>query len=95
MPSYKVANASKVDGQNSLPGKESGNITAPKRDFFGRIIKDDECQLDKTTGRRQNTNLNGRAPGEKGGGKIFVSFHEGYSNAVRKPITLDDLMRGL
>ncbi|KAL8918310.1 MAG: hypothetical protein Q9172_005469 [Xanthocarpia lactea] len=95
MPSYKVANASKIDGQNSLPGKESGKITASKRDFFGRIIKDDGCQLDKTNGRRQNTNLNDRAPGEKKGGKIFVSFHEGYSNAVRKPITLDDLMRGL
>jgi chromosome transmission fidelity protein 18 len=28
-------------------------------------------------------------------GRIWVSFHEGFSNAVRKPVTLDDIMRGL
>ena len=26
--------------------------------------------------------------------KVWVSFHEGFSNAVRKPITLEELMRG-
>jgi chromosome transmission fidelity protein 18 len=33
----------------------------------------------------------------KGGdvGRIWVSFNEGYSNAVRKPITVDELLRGL
>jgi len=27
--------------------------------------------------------------------KVWVTFHEGYSNAVRKPITIEELMRGL
>lgn len=28
------------------------------------------------------------------GGRIWMSFNEGFSNAVRKPITLRDLMDG-
>jgi chromosome transmission fidelity protein 18 len=27
--------------------------------------------------------------------KVWVSFHEGFSNAVRKPITIEELLRGL
>jgi chromosome transmission fidelity protein 18 len=26
-------------------------------------------------------------------GKVWVSYHEGFSNAVRKPLTLAELMR--
>ncbi|KAK4982822.1 Chromosome transmission fidelity protein 18 [Elasticomyces elasticus] len=35
--------------------------------------------------------------GEGGGGvgRVWVSFHEGFSNAVRKPLTLAELMRGV
>ncbi|KAF2275592.1 uncharacterized protein EI97DRAFT_434002 [Westerdykella ornata] len=58
------------------------------RDFFGRVIK--------------ATPVPAGAPGVKktelksgDEGRIWVSFHEGFSNAVRKPLTLDDLMRGL
>ena len=27
--------------------------------------------------------------------RVWVSFHEGFSNAVRKPISLEELMRGM
>ena len=95
MPSNKLARIPKLDVPKSDRGKGSGRINAPKRDFFGRIVKDDEYVLERANGRRQSMNPIDRAHGEKRAGQIFVSFHEGYSNAVRKPITLDDLMRGL
>ncbi|KAL8673432.1 MAG: hypothetical protein Q9168_002136 [Polycauliona sp. 1 TL-2023] len=95
VPPNKLATLARTDVPNGILGKGSGRINAPKRDFFGRVVKDDEHTTEKADGRRQSTKPNDRTQGEKGGGQIFVSFHEGYSNAVRKPITLDDLMRGL
>lgn len=64
---------------------------AVKRDFFGRII---DVALPTAGGyssqggieESQNSKAN-----EKG--KVWVSYHEGFSNAVRKPITFDELMR--
>ena len=64
-----------------------------KRDFFGRIIQEKAAEL------RQETSNSRRESTEKKGneepGRIWVSFHEGFSNAVRKPITLKELMDGL
>ena len=71
-------------------------VIAAKRDFFGRIINEarprskDECGLDEQSRKKAKY-----VPGEEEVNKVWVSFHEGFSNAVRKPITLDELMRGL
>ena len=68
---------------------------AVKRDFFGRIIdvalpaprgqssqgESEEPQVSKSDEKWKER-------------KVWVSFHEGFSNAVRKPVTLDELMRG-
>ena len=58
-----------------------------KRDFFGRIIKEAPAaqgvRSEKLVVRNNDE------------GRIWVNFHEGFSNAVRKPITIDELMRGL
>lgn len=64
-----------------------------KKDFFGRVIKTEVRPL-------QGTDENGeRRPGDeplgKGETKVWVTFHEGLNNAVRKPLTLDELVRGL
>lgn len=68
-----------------------------KRDFFGRIIiheaRPDRDDGDETADYRAKKR--NRVPGEEEENKVWVSFHEGFSNAVRKPITLDELMRGL
>ena len=68
-------------------------LDVPTRDFFGRII--DNAHLRSRHGleasedvESQNANTNGEH------GKVWVSFHEGFSNAVRKPITLEEMMRG-
>ena len=58
-----------------------------RRDFFGRIINDAR-PTSAGGGTRAAQGLAGGAD-EK---RVWVSFHEGYSNAVRKPITLKELM---
>lgn len=84
--------AEKLPGDSKAPRKRDDAV---KRDFFGRIITTDQS----SAGLQQRP---GSSAGGGGGGafmskkeeKVWVSFHEGYSNAVRKPITLEELMRG-
>jgi chromosome transmission fidelity protein 18 len=59
------------------------------RDFFGRVVKPLPVIDGQQVVERKKVSQSGDE------GRIWVSFHEGFSNAVRKPITLDDLMRGL
>ncbi|KAL9130538.1 MAG: hypothetical protein Q9217_001306 [Psora testacea] len=64
---------------------------AVKRDFFGRVIS--EARPGSNDG--SVTEAGGHASsGADNEGNVWVSFHEGFSNAVRKPITLEELMRG-
>lgn len=81
----------------------SGPIVKVKRDFFGRPIATEVFEspasvppaekLDASA-IAKSTAMKGKAKdaGDSSGGRIWVSFHEGFSNAVRKPITLNDLM---
>ena len=62
---------------------------AIQRDFFGRVI---DVALPTARGQGESEESQNSQLGEKG--KVWVSYHEGFSNAVRKPITLDELMRG-
>lgn len=86
----------KIDPVVSTESRKS-KAQGTKRDFFGRIIvneaqwnkqEGDECGDDSAKKRKP-------VPGEAEENRVWVSFHEGFSNAVRKPITLDELMRGL
>lgn len=87
-----------VEDKESASTEEDGvklNPVAIKHDFFGRII---DIALPAAKGRSsqgeseewQNSKSDEKAKERK----VWVSFHEGFSNAVRKPITLDELMRG-
>lgn len=71
-------------------------ILGAKKDFFGRVVSEDILPLQEING---NANPEGRSRGKKmevkGDNKVWVSFHEGYSNAVRKPITIEELLKGL
>ncbi|GAB1316585.1 Chromosome transmission fidelity protein 18 [Madurella fahalii] len=66
---------------------------AVKRDFFGRVIVE----------RPSSAEADGNAAGGKkrrkmeeagGEGKVWVTYHEGLNNAVRKPISLEEFLRG-
>ena len=79
--------ADKENANAAIASKEAARIEKAntKRDFFGRIIND-----------ARPTSAGVMRPATAGSGKderrVWVSFHEGYSNAVRKPITLKELM---
>lgn len=60
-----------------------------KRDFFGRVVVAKPLQeLDANSGEP-------RKQAENEPQKVWVTYHEGLNNAVRKPISLAELMRGL
>lgn len=66
--------------------------TSVKKDFFGRVI------VDKSAWALGEVNGNGGArkkTKESEKGRVWVTYHEGLNNAVRKPISLEEFLRGL
>jgi chromosome transmission fidelity protein 18 len=63
-----------------------------KKDFFGRVVRDLPMQ---PLGESDGNAVRKSKVVAKDDNKVWVTFHEGFSNAVRKPVTLDELMRGL
>ncbi|KAJ5405837.1 ATPase AAA-typecore [Penicillium sp. CMV-2018d] len=63
---------------------------AVKRDFFGRLVEQPAPSLNDP-----NTADGWVDESSKAGRKVWVTFHEGFSNAVRKPISMGELMAGL
>lgn len=72
---------------------------AVKRDFFGRAIVETSASAaaSDSPDAREQAKPNGSVGSgkEKEEGRIWITYHEGFSNAVRKPITLKELMEGL
>ena len=79
-----------------LPAKSALIGAAVKLDFFGRPIKITDDRPSSAHGGK-GTGRAGAAgngdPGRLEEGKVWLTYHEGFSNAVRKPITLDELLR--
>jgi chromosome transmission fidelity protein 18 len=67
-------------------------ILGPKKDFFGRVVRE-PVPLQEIDGSAESERKSRK--GKKDDNKVWVSFHEGFSNAVRKPITIEELLRGL
>lgn len=62
-----------------------------KKDFFGRVVvANDEPKEDEEGGSKRK-----KVKGEEPKETVWLSFHEGFSNAVRKGVTLDEFMSGL
>jgi chromosome transmission fidelity protein 18 len=79
------------DKENNVVGGKAVVDDKPsvKRDFFGRVIV--ERPLAETDGNGKKR----RRKEESGqGAKVWVTYHEGLNNAVRKPISLEEFMRG-
>ncbi|EGE09271.1 sister chromatid cohesion factor [Trichophyton equinum CBS 127.97] len=84
------------DNEESSKQSKSGRSIGPKRDFFGRIIQE-KPQGNNSLGAGPGSG-NGAGPGHdasKKAKKVWVSYHEGFSNAVRKKITMTELLSGL
>lgn len=61
-----------------------------KRDFFGRVIQE---PVSAPNGSDESQPVQNEA--SKAGRKVWVTYHDGYSNAVRKPISMGELLAGL
>ncbi|KAF2102130.1 hypothetical protein NA57DRAFT_33969 [Rhizodiscina lignyota] len=68
---------------------------AAKRDFFGRIIKSTAPAGGAENSQQERPDSKDGKSGNGNATDVWCSFNEGYSNAVRKPITLEELLRGL
>ncbi|KAK4901054.1 hypothetical protein LTR28_001356 [Elasticomyces elasticus] len=62
-----------------------------------KLAPGEEAQRSTTQQKQQQQQQQQEEEEEGGGGvgRVWVSFHEGFSNAVRKPLTLAELMRGV
>lgn len=66
-----------------------------ERDFFGRVITQPvPGSVEALARENQQRKRKGGGGGEQEG-RVWVTFHEGFSNAVRKSIGLGELMRDL
>ncbi|KAI0425546.1 hypothetical protein F5Y09DRAFT_346616 [Xylaria sp. FL1042] len=84
------------DKENASVAKESALPAIPlKKDFFGRVIQPAVRPLSESDGNSVGKRKSGSIAPGKAETKIWVTYHEGMNNAVRKPITLDELLRGL
>lgn len=63
------------------------NETVVKKDFFGRVIE--AKPLAEVDGNLREK----KAKREER--KVWVTYHEGLNNAVRKPMSLQEFLRGL
>jgi len=102
---YKLGNPDEDDTYVFTDNKENkenkrgfdlDTMSIVKKDFFGRVLNDTVVQplreRDGNAGEKKKKG--GKAKG-KDDNKVWVSFHEGFSNAVRKPVTVEELLRGL
>ncbi|KAL2021116.1 hypothetical protein VTK56DRAFT_7535 [Thermocarpiscus australiensis] len=91
-------NLSKGGGRK--PEEKAGRAAtgSVKKDFFGRVIADgDGCgPLRERDGNAAGERKRRRMKEEDGEGvRVWVTYHEGLNNAVRKPISLEEFLRGL
>ncbi|POR33888.1 Chromosome transmission fidelity protein 18 [Tolypocladium paradoxum] len=91
-PSHPLAPAlplTPMDNKENLRKmvEDAKAATVIKRDFFGRIVEA------KPLSELERNNAEKRARREER--KVWVTFHEGLNNAVRKPLSLQEFMRTL
>jgi chromosome transmission fidelity protein 18 len=82
--------------KDMLPRSAKPKLAGAKRDFFGRILNEaiptaNKEDIDRLGDARKKRKFSG---GDQEN-MVWISFHEGFSNAVRKPITLEEMLRGL
>ncbi|OJZ90364.1 hypothetical protein ASPFODRAFT_40695 [Aspergillus luchuensis CBS 106.47] len=85
--SGKTANGQSKDDGDAKKTAHGPNV---KRDFFGRVIKEPTPPPSDESPEtaKQNETL-------KAGRRVWVTYHDGFSNAVRKPISMGELLAEL
>jgi len=93
----KMAGEDLHDG-NNVDKETALRKSAVKRDFFGREIKEtgpSSADQEPTDGTSLASGGKSTGDSRDGEGRVWVSFHEGFSNAVRKPITMKELLESM
>ena len=67
--------------------EDASSATAVKKDFFGRVIE--ARPLAELVGNDVENKIKREET------KVWVTYHEGLNNAVRKPMSLQEFMRGM
>lgn len=80
------------DTEKDASAKNPLRDISVKRDFFGRIIQQ-PVPAPNGSGSDESQPVQNEA--SKAGRKVWVTYHDGYSNAVRKPISMGELLAGL
>lgn len=85
------------DKENHGSSKRAGTDAAGvKRDFFGRIVHNSESlPASKTSSNARQQGHKRKPSGQDHDRKVWVTFHEGFSNAVRKPVSMAELLADL
>ena len=83
---FTFKNKSTVDSLMKRVDDDEEQVVKVKKDFFGRLIVEQSTQEMGTQKRREREK-------KKDVNKVWVTYHEGFSNAVRKPVTVEELMR--
>ena len=81
--------------QNRRPEENNyKNMVTVKRDFFGRVIAERPLLATGTVddGKKKRGNGGNGGMGEAAG-MVWVTYHEGMNNAVRKPVSLEEFLR--
>ncbi|KAJ5099340.1 hypothetical protein N7532_006341 [Penicillium argentinense] len=86
---YPQVKSASEPGDTAKKAMKEGVV---KRDFFGRIIQDPSP---KGKGGEDKDGHDPANESAKAGRKVWITYHEGFSNAVRKPISMAELLTGL
>ena len=83
---FTFKNKSTVDSLMKRVDGDEEHVVKIKKDFFGRVLVEKSTQELPTQKRKIRE-------AKKDVNKVWVTYHEGFSNAVRKPVTCEDIMR--
>ncbi|KAL1866369.1 hypothetical protein VTK73DRAFT_4747 [Phialemonium thermophilum] len=88
------------DIKSAASGRDVGHDrfgSGVKRDFFGRVVTDKDTARPLGEAEGNAGNKRPRLDGEHGhpDRKVWVTYREGLNNAVRKPLSLEEFLRGL
>lgn len=94
MNSHKLHKTAGKSANGRYGDAAKNAASAVKRDFFGRVIREPTPPAsDSADDAGDSQRIKDEA--SKAGRKVWVTFHDGFSNAVRRPISMGELLAGL
>lgn len=80
-----------LTGKDKEVGRLDATVLGAKKDFFGRTVRVVPQYEENGDLKEEKKEVTGKAEERR----VWVRYQEGFSNAVRKPISLRELMDGL